>query len=159
MSVTSSRSIRLVALTLAVGLAAAFAARPARALEFGVRAGALVDDSDPFVGLEVLMPVGQTAWIFNPNLEFVDRGSGDRVSANADFHYDIRRESDFSAWMGAGVAAIHTEAVRGRDARNDAGLDLLAGAGWKLSGVTPYAQLKLVVSNDSAIYAGVGVRF
>ena len=153
-------SRRLAVPTFALAILATLAAAPARALEFGVRAGAEVQDADPFVGVEALTRVGDTHWIFDPNVEFVDRGDADRISANADFHYDVRSEQDFSAWMGAGLAAIHTDSPRrGEDARTDAGLDLLVGAGWKVSDVTPYAQIKLVVSNDSSIYAGVGVRF
>jgi len=135
------------------------APRPARALELGVRAGVVVDDSDPFFGLELLTPVGNTGWSFDPNVEFVDRGDGDRVSANLDFHLGLLRDQDISLWAGAGAAAIRTDAARGRRSRTDAGLNLLVGADWKLSGVTPYAQVKLVIADDSSLVAGVGIRF
>ena len=156
MSIRPSRvsSILAAALTAAI-----LSAAPSRGLEFGVRAGAVVDDSDPYVGLELLAPLGNSAWFFNPNVEFVDSDGGDRVSANFDFHYDVKTASDYYLWGGLGAAAIHTDGARGHGSSDDAGLNLLAGIGWKLESMTPYAQLKVVIADDSSIQAGVGIRF
>ena len=156
MSIRPSRvsSILVAALTVAI-----LTAVPSHALDFGVRAGAVVDDSDPYVGVELLAPLGNSSWFFNPNIEFVDADSGDRVSANFDFHYDVKTASEYYLWGGLGAAAIHTESARGRKSSDDAGLNLLAGIGWKLESMTPYAQLKVVISDDSSIQAGVGIRF
>ncbi|HEX9800930.1 MAG TPA: hypothetical protein VGC00_12250, partial [Thermoanaerobaculia bacterium] len=50
----------------------ALVAVPAAAqVDFGVRAGAYLEDADPFVGLELLTRMGSSEWFFNPNLEFV----------------------------------------------------------------------------------------
>lgn len=143
-------------------LAAALASpTPARAadLDFGVRAGAYLEDSDPFVGLELLMPIGKSDWYFNPNVEFVFADARDRVALNADAHYDFRQERDFYLWGGGGLAAIHVDGDGGRDSETDLGANLLAGIGWRLSGMTPYAQLKIVLADDSQVVAGVGIRF
>lgn len=128
-------------------------------LDFGVRAGAYLEDNDPFVGLELLMPIGKSDWYFNPNVEFVFADARDRVSANADFHYDFRQERDFYLWAGAGLAAIHTDADGRRDSETDLGANLLGGIGWRLSGMTPYAQLKIVLADESEVVAGIGIRF
>jgi hypothetical protein len=135
------------------------ASGPARAVDFGVRAGVVVDDSDPYVGLELLAPIGHPGWYFNPNVEFVDADSGDRLSANLDVHYDFQTGTNYTIWGGAGAAWVHTDAPRGGKDQDDAALNLLGGIGWKLEGMTPYAQIKVVVADDSTIQAGVGIRF
>jgi hypothetical protein len=127
--------------------------------DFGVRGGAYLEDADPFVGLEVLTRMGSSDWFFNPNVEFVFADERDRISGNFDFHYDFRVTSDYYLWAGGGAAILYTDSDGGRDSETDAGLNLLGGIGWRLSGMTPYAQLKVVVSDDSEVVAAVGVRF
>jgi hypothetical protein len=144
----SIRPSRVSSILLAAAIVAFLAAAPSHAIDFGVRAGAVVDDSDPYVGLELLSQVGQSPWYFNPNVEFVDADTGDRVSANFDFHFDVRTAGDYYLWAGLGAAGIHAEAVGNQDSKVDAGLNLLAGIGWKLEEMTPYAQLKLVASDE-----------
>lgn len=146
----------LVCATLALALPPS---AQAAGIDFGVRAGAYLEDSDPFVGLELLTRLGQSDWYFNPNVEFVFADARDRVSANADFHYDFRQERDFYLWAGAGLAAIHTDADGRRDSETDLGANLLGGIGWRLSGMTPYAQLKIVLADESEVVAGIGIRF
>jgi hypothetical protein len=131
----------------------------AAGLDFGVRAGAYLEDEDPFVGLELLTRLGASDWFFNPNVEFVFADERDRVSLNADFHYDFLQERQFYLWAGAGLGAIYTESGQGRDSETDLGANLLGGIGWKLSGMTPYAQLKIVLADDAEVVAGVGLRF
>jgi hypothetical protein len=136
------------------------AAPPARAqVDFGVRAGAYLEHSDPFVGLELLTRLGNSDFYFNPNVEATFGGERDKVSGNLDFHYDFRVDPRHYLWVGAGPAVIHTEAGRGRSSSTDAGLDLLGGIGWRRPGMTPYAQLKIVIADDSQVVAGVGIRF
>lgn len=157
---TRATSAAFGAALLTAGLmVAAPAAAPAAELDFGVRAGAYLEDADPFVGLELLTRLGGSDWFFNPNVELVFADRRDRVSLNADFHYDFLQERAFYLWAGAGLAGIHTDAERGRDSETDLGANLLGGIGWKLSGMTPYAQLKIVLSDDSEVVAGVGIRF
>ena len=150
----------LVALALtAIALPLAAAPAGAAGLDFGLRAGGYVEDHDPFVGLELLVPMGTTDWYFNPNAEFVFADERDRASLNLDFHYDFQKTGTYYLWAGAGLAGIHTDGGRGRGSETDAGLNLLAGVGWRLESLTPYAQLKVVLSDDSELVAAVGVRF
>lgn len=146
----------LVCATLALALPPA---AQAAGIDFGVRAGAYLEDSDPFVGLELLTRLGQSDWYFNPNVEFVFADQRDRVALNADFHYDFRQERDFYLWAGGGLGAIRTDGDRVRDAETDLGANLIGGIGWRLSGTTPYAQLKIVLADDAEVVAGVGIRF
>lgn len=139
---------------------ALFAAAPAAAqVDFGVRVGGYLEDRDPFVGIELLTRMGASEWFFNPNVEFVFAEERDRISANFDFHYDFRTGQEYYLWAGAGVAVINTEGFRGADDETDAGLNLLGGIGWRVDGMTPYAQLKVVLSDDSEVVAAVGIRF
>jgi hypothetical protein len=137
-----------------------FVAAPAGAqTDFGLRAGAYLENSDPFVGLELLTRMGSSDWFFNPNVEFVFADQRDRITGNFDFHYDFRVTGDYYLWAGAGPAILYTDGDGARDSETDAGLNLLAGIGWRLSNLTPYAQVKVVVSDDSELVAAVGVRF
>lgn len=150
----------LVALALAA-IALPLFAQPAGAagVDFGLRAGAYLEDHDPFVGLELLVPMGSTDWYFNPNAEFVFADERDRASLNFDFHYDFQKTGSYYVWAGAGLAAIHKDGDRRHDSETDAGVNLLAGVGWRVPNVTPYVQLKAVFSDDSELVAAVGVRF
>lgn len=152
--VTLLAALASAALTLSVP-----SATRAAGLDFGVRAGAYLEDEDPFVGLELLTRLGGSDWFFNPNVEFVFADERDRVSLNADFHYDFLEERRFYLWAGAGLGAIYSESGQGRDSETDLGANLLGGIGWKLSGMTPYAQLKIVLADDAEVVAGVGLRF
>lgn len=149
----------VLAAALAAGCAAFAAPSSAEAqIDFGVRAGAYLEDNDPFVGLELLTRLGSTEWFFNPNLEFVFADDRDRISGNFDFHYDFRTTGDYYLWGGAGAAIINRERPNGDD-ETEGGANLLAGIGWRLSDLTPYAQLKIVLADDSEVVAGVGLRF
>ena len=132
---------------------------PAADLDFGARAGAYLDEADPMVGLELLTRLGSSDWFFNPNVEFVFADSRDRFSLNADFHYDFFEQRQYYVWAGAGLAGIWTESAGPQDSETDLGANLLGGIGWKLSGMTPYAQLKIVLADDSEVAAAVGIRF
>jgi len=151
---------QLQPLVLALGLLIPlYGARSASAIDFGVRAGAYVEDQDPFVGLELLSAMGSSDWYFNPNVEFVFAEERDRVALSFDFHYDFLRTGSYYVWGGGGLAGIHTDSGRGQGSKTDLGIDLLGGVGWRLEGFTPYAQLKIVVAEDSELVAGVGIRF
>lgn len=125
--------------------------------DFGVRAGVSVEEPDPFVGLELLTPIGGRGWFFNPNVEFVFADPDDRVSVNFDVHYDFGASANYYLWAGGGPAILLSDSDSDDD--TDAGLNLLGGIGWKQPQMTPYAQLKIVIADDSEVLAGVGVRF
>jgi hypothetical protein len=155
----SSFRLRISLAAAGALVAALLAPAPAAAVDFGVRAGGYLEDNDPFAGIELLMPVFTDEWFFNPNIEFVFADRRDRVSANFDFHYDFRRTGDYYVWAGAGLAVIRLDDDRFDDDETDLGANLLGGVGWRLEGMTPYAQLKVVVADDSEFVAGVGIRF
>ena len=154
------RARAAVLVAAAASSLALLAASPAAAeIDFGVRAGAYLEDSDPMVGFELLMPLPANDWFFNPNVEAIFSDPQDRYSLNLDVHYDFRQTADYYLWGGGGVAAIRTDAGRNRDGEWDAGVNLLGGIGWRLQGMVPYAQLKVVFSDDSEVSAAVGLRF
>lgn len=157
----------LKALCVALPLALAFLiAAPAEAVDFGVRAGLYTDQSDGFVGGELLFPLSPR-WYFNPNVEWVFVDNGDLFTVNGDFHYDFNVDFDGFVWAGAGAALIvedHDPPRRrdrgdGDDAETDVGLNLLGGVGWDVEGFTPYVQGKVIVSDDSEAVVAVGLRF
>ena len=103
----TERRLRLFPLALvAIALAAAPSAAPAA--DFGVRAGAYLEDADPFVGIEGLFELGASDWFFNPNLEAIFAEQRDRVSLNLDFHYDFLTRPDYTVWAGGGLALIES---------------------------------------------------
>ncbi len=154
----------LKALCVALPLALAFLliAAPAEAVDFGVRAGVYTDQSDGFVGGELLFPI-TPQWYFNPNVEWVFVDDGDLFTVNGDFHYDFSVDFDGFVWAGAGAALIVADDDRTRrrddDAETDVGLNLLGGVGWQVEGFTPYVQGKVIVSDDSEAVVAVGLRF
>lgn len=144
-------AIRIFVMILILPL---FAAVPAIAqVEWGVRAGTYLENSDAFFGVEAIWPMGRQLY-FNPNLEYVVAEGDDFLTLNADAHYDFLVDRNFTWWAGAGLAALIGE----DDV--DFGANLLTGFGFPMRNLIPYVQGKLLISegeNDVAI--GVGVRF
>ncbi len=135
-------------------------AAPAGAqVDFGFRAGVWLEDSDPGVGAELIMPLGPKHWYFNPNLEAVFSDRSDRLIGNLDFHFDFFETPDLTVWAGAGLAIVHHQDPLPDQDDTEPGANLFAGIGWKLDRVLPYAQLKAVLADDSELVAAVGVRF
>jgi hypothetical protein len=140
-------------------LSLCFLPASAPAVDFGVRAGTYLEEMDPYAGVELLVQLGSTPWFFNPNLEAIFPDERDRFSLNFDFHYDFVENEDYYIWAGGGPAIIYTDSDDDRDSETDGGANFLAGIGWRLPDITPYAQLKVVLSDESEIAAAVGVRF
>jgi hypothetical protein len=160
---------RLTCLTLAAacGLLLLAPARPAHAAEidFGLRAGIYSDADGGFVGAEALTSIGRR-WFFNPNAELVFVDDGSLWSLNADAHYDLPTSANLAVWVGGGPALIFREVDRPRGCprceeidETDVGLNLLAGIGTKRGAMRPYAQAKVVLSDDTEAVLGVGLRF
>jgi hypothetical protein len=128
-----------------------------------VRAGIYTDGSDGFLGGGVLWDIGQKArWYANPNLEYVFVENGDLFTLNGDFHYDLDVETPFFVWVGGGPALLIADSDDGNDdddGETDVGLNLFAGIGARQGGVRPFAQIKLLVSDESQLVFGVGLRF
>ena len=153
---------KLGLLTLSLALVGALsAAAPAPAAMFGVRAGEYTEAGEPFVGIEMNTQLRREIW-FNPNFEYVFVDSGDLVSLNFDLHYDFEVDRPLMFWVGGGPAILFSDSERnGRDdgSETDFGLNALAGVGWAVGSVVPYAQLKAVLSDDNELVVGFGVRF
>jgi hypothetical protein len=149
---------------LAAGLALAaisLFAQPARAQwDFGLRTGYYTDAEELFLGAELLTRVSDSAWWFNPNVEFVFVDPGDLWTLNLDFHYDFdTRDNDTYFWAGGGPAVVFRDPGGPRDDDTELGLNLLAGVGWRLESAVPYLQGKIIISDDSEAVIAIGVRF
>lgn len=143
-------------------LALAGAASPADAqARVGVRAGAWLDDGDLTVGVDVLIPLEKRWWL-DPSLEAVDGDRADILLLNGDVLFDLDLETRATVWVGAGLAILHRDLdlPRGRDENEtDLGLNLLAGVGRETSsGLQPYVQGKVVLSDDSSAALVLGLR-
>lgn len=153
-SQTQRWSWALVAIACILGPGAASAQ-----WDLGVRGGVYTDESDAFVGLELLHRVGGDEWFFNPNFEWVFVERGDLVTLNADFHYDLDIDEPVDVWVGGGPAILFNNRERGDD-ETDAGLNLLAGVGFlPTEAVRPYVQGKILLSDETQAVLAFGVRF
>ena len=130
-------------------------------VDFGVRGGVDADEEQPFVGGEVLFGMDSNQqWFGNPNVEHVFLDDGGLTSYSFDFHYDFPRGQSYSWWAGAGPTLLHRDSdVSSQSDSNDAGVNLLVGVGATQGKVRPYGQFKVVVSDDTAAIAGLGIRF
>lgn len=129
------------------------------AVDIDLRTGYYFDAEDAFVGGGVLMDVGESGhWYFNPNLEYVFVSDGDLFTVNGDVHYDFDTTGDFFFWLGAGPAVIFSDFDPG-GSETDLGANVFAGAALKRKGVRPFAQLKVIIADESDVVLGFGVRF
>lgn len=129
--------------------------------DFGVRGGAYSDESDPFLGAEMLFGVGTSrSWFGNPNVEHAFADNGDLTTVSFDFHYDFHRTQDYTVWAGAGPTVLFRDRNSpGNDGSTDPGVNLVFGVGATKGDARPYGQMKVIVADDSAAVLGVGVRF
>lgn len=151
-------------LLIAAGLAFSIASPALAQWDFGIRGGIYTEDSDPFLGLELLTRMGDSSWFFNPNFEAVFVDNGDLFTLNGDFHYDFEPAGSVDFWAGGGPAVIFRDRDRGRfrddDSETDLGLNLLAGLGFNpRASIRPYVQAKLILSDDTEGALAFGVRF
>jgi len=154
--------VRVLSLAGAAALVMTLSFVPAHAkADFGVRGGAYSDDSDPFLGAEVLFGVGtSTNWYGNPNVEHAFADSGDTTAVSFDFHYDFHHNQQYTVWAGAGPTMLFRDHNGpGNDDSTDPGVNLVLGVGALRGEARPYGQMKVIVADDSAAVLGVGVRF
>ena len=139
--------------------------RPASAAgwDFGVRTGYYTDVEEAFLGLEALYQIGDSPWMFNPNVEYVFVENGDLWSLAADVHYDFDVDMEaIDIYAGGGPALLFGEFERGNAEDvddTDFALDLIAGAAAKRGGVRPYGQIKVIISDETEVALQVGLRF
>lgn len=142
-----------------IALAVLAGAEPAAAdTKFGVRGGYYTDIGEPFVGVEVLTPLGHRVY-FNPNFEWIFVENANYFTLNGDFHYDFPVGRDVYVWAGAGLGWSSFDFEGPDNSDNDLVVNLLTGAGVNAGGVIPYVQLKLIVQDDTEFAIGVGLRF
>ncbi len=148
----------------ALAAAAAAAPRPAQAqVDLDLRGGVYTDADSGFIGGGIL--TGLTAgWYFNPNLEYVFVDPGSLWTVNADFHYDFTRAGDWSIWAGGGPALVVRDYGNGgrrhnSDTTTDFGVNALAGIGLVRGPVRPFAQAKILLSDNTEGVLAIGLRF
>lgn len=125
----------------------------------GVRGGAYFEVDEPFIGVELLFPLGGRLW-FNPNFEWVFVDRRDVASLNADLHYDLDTSGAYMFWLGAGLGLRYNKLERpGADGDWDPGLNLLAGVGFGSGGFVPYIQAKYYIGDFNEFVLAGGFRF
>lgn len=158
---------RLALAAFALLAAAVMAApRPAQAqdrIDLDLRGGVYTDSDAGFIGGGIL--TGLTAgWYFNPNLEYVFVDPGSLWTVNADFHYDFTRAGGWSIWAGGGPALVvrdfgNDRRHRGDNTTTDFGFNALAGIGLLRGPVRPFAQAKILLSDETEGVLAIGLRF
>lgn len=155
--------VRVLSFAGAAALVLTLSFVPVRAsTDFGVRGGAYSDDSNPFLGAEMLFDVGgaSTHWYGNPNVEHAFADTGDLTTVSFDFHYDFHQTRDYTVWAGGGPTVLFRDNNGpGNDDSTDPGVNLVMGVGALKGNARPYGQVKVIVADDSAAVLGVGVRF
>jgi hypothetical protein len=130
-------------------------------VDFGVRGGVDADEEEPFLGGEVLFSMdSEQQWYGNPNVEHVFLDNGGLTYYSFDFHYDFPKGRSYTWWAGGGPTLLHQDTDVPSDSDDtDAGVNLLVGLGATQGKVRPYGQFKVVVADDTAAIAGLGIRF
>lgn len=147
--------------TLAAVLALTILASPAQAqLDWGIRGGIYSDDSDPFLGVELITPLTRQIR-FNPNIEFMFGSHRDVFAVSADFLWIFPTTPDFEVWAGAGPTLLVIDDDRPlTDDDTNVGLNLLAGIGLRTTmAFLPYLQGKLIIADNSEGVIAIGARF
>jgi hypothetical protein len=156
------RAFRLLLSVVACAFAGMISTTPSMARpDFGVRGGAYAEEDDAFLGAEALFNMGEgKRWFGNPNVEHAFIDNGDLNSVSMDFHYDFMHNKPYSLWAGGGPTLLFRdgEAFEGRD-DTDAGVNALFGYGASKGDVRPYAQVKVIVADDTEAVLGAGIRW
>lgn len=124
-------------------------------VRFGLRAGEYTDVSEPFLGAEIITPIGGR-WYFNPNIELVFVDDGDLATFNADFHYDFKTGTRTLVWAGGGLAVVYENFV---ESETDLGGNVIGGVGWNVGEVLPYVQVKALLGDRDDFVVMGGIRF
>jgi hypothetical protein len=118
-----------------------------------LRGGVYTDMEAPALGGGLLMRVGDTPWMFNPNVEFAFDDNDTGVALSGDFHYDIPTAGSLSPYVGAGPTILFDE----ND--NDFGVNVLGGVAGKMGEVRPFGQLKAILGGNNELALMGGIRF
>jgi hypothetical protein len=139
-----------------LGACVLLSAAEASAGDFSLRAGAYTDVDSVFVGAEYRAPIGGRLYVA-PNFELAFPDEGSYFGFSADLHYVFPTKGPLHPWLGGGLG-IYTRGHEGGGSDTTAGLNLVAGLGLRTK-LKPYAQVKVVVKDDTAFVAGFGIRF
>jgi hypothetical protein len=139
-----------------VAAGVALSAIEARAGDVSLRAGAYTDVDAAFVGIEYRAPVQGRLYVA-PNFELVFPSEGSYFSFSADLHYVFAAQGKLRPWLGAGVG-VYSRSHQGGGSDTTAGANFIGGLGLRTK-LEPYAQVKVVVTGDTAFVLGFGIRF
>ncbi len=166
MLVTILMRCRKRCFTIVMGSAIALlmftASSPAKATgnKVGFRLGVYTDAEAPFLGVEALTPIGPSAIYFNPNMEFIFIEHGTFATFNFDFHYDFPTASPTLLWWaGAGLGMLYRNPAGPIGGNADLGANLLFGIGFGRGPTIPYLQGKAIISDNTELSIGFGLRF
>jgi hypothetical protein len=151
----------LVGLGLALALAAPAAAAD---VNLGVRGGVYLDDSDPFLGADLLVPIANSDLAFNPSVEVAFPSDGSLYTVNFDVLWNFHRDGPVDFWAGVGPAYMRFDPPGRAGALNSGAANLIFGAAWNVGkAFQPYAQVKVVIPGshdiDTQGVLAVGLRF
>lgn len=149
---------RLIAPLGSLALMVAPAAADDLYSQVGVRVGYNARLERPYVGGEVLLPLGGS-WYLDGNLEYVHRPASQYVTINMDLHYAFTVRRRAFAWAGAGLGLISEDPDGPREPTTNDGVgNLLVGVGYD-GPATPYIQVKMAGRRNRQVSFGLGVRF
>jgi hypothetical protein len=153
---SEARHLSFALLVLVLAVASESRAEP----RFGVRGGVNLDVDGPYVGADLLAPLGPSWWI-DPNVEYASGDRLDVLSFSADVIYGVDVSGSTDVWVGGGMAVLARDHESRRiDDETDAGVNALFGVGWpSRGGVMPYVQARATFADDAQGELGLGVRF
>jgi hypothetical protein len=156
------RRLRRLPVLLALGATAAvLIPEPASAHEdtlFGVRGGYYTQEEQPFVGVELLVPLAHSFYA-NPNVEYIFGNGRTYMTFNMDFHYDFYSHSSAFVWVGGGLGVLYRNPEGPGPSSTDVGANFLAGVGLSRHRVIPYFQVKVIAHGDTEAALTFGLRF
>lgn len=124
---------------------------------FKLNTGVYVDEGDPILGLAYEIPVDTNVAIV-PGIEYIFVDNGDLTTFNVDSRFDLDTDSRNPIWAGIGMSAIRRDFGNFDD--TDFGVNLLWGMDFdRNQNWMPYVNAKAVVSDDSYLSFGFGIRF
>jgi hypothetical protein len=125
---------------------------------FGARVGYYTKAEDPFVGVEVVIPIAHRLDA-NPNVEYIFGDGRTYMTFNMDFHYDFYSRARTFAWAGAGLGVAYVNPTGPAPSNTDVVANFLAGVGFSRGPVIPYFQAKLIAKSDTEFAIAFGLRF
>ncbi len=124
--------------------------------DLSLRAGAYTDADSVFIGIEYRTPV-EGRLSLAPNFELLFPDNGSYFSLNADLHYLFPAHGTLAGWLGGGLG-IYARDEDEHGSHTSIGANLIGGLGLRTH-LSPYAQLKIVLKDNTEVVLGFGIRF